>query len=83
MDSSSTARFCVFENAVMDFSLMTDVARPQRSTGSRKWGPGFLSAHCDQAHSSINYFEVGTLNQSVVILPSLLPTPTYVSLLVR
>lgn len=58
MDSSSTARFCIYENAMMDFSKMHDISRPGRSTGSRKWDPGFLATHCDKAHSNIGYFEV-------------------------
>ena len=58
MDSTSTARFCVFENAVMDFTKMIDVARPGRETGSRKWEKGFLGTHCDKKYGEINYFDV-------------------------
>jgi hypothetical protein len=58
MDSSSTARFCVFENAAMDFARMTDVARAGRPTGSRKWDQGFLATHCDKKNGNINYFDV-------------------------
>jgi hypothetical protein len=58
MDSPSQARFCVFENAMMDFSKMTDISRAGRSTGTRKWDSGFLATHCDAQHSDINYFDV-------------------------
>ena len=58
MDSSSKARFCVYENALMDFSKMHDVSRSGRSTGSRKWDLGFLATHCAKEHSDINYFGV-------------------------
>jgi hypothetical protein len=46
----------------MDFSKMSDVSRPGRSTGSRKWSPGFLATHCDGGKSKIpNYFDVSTM----------------------
>jgi hypothetical protein len=61
MDSSSQARFCLFENVLMDFGKMTDHSRPGRSTGSRKWEGGFLSSHCDKKNADINYFDVRTL----------------------
>jgi len=55
--SSSEARFCVFENVLLDFSKMSDVSRPGR-TDSRKWGKGFLATHCDRnEHSDIDYYE--------------------------
>jgi hypothetical protein len=64
MDSPSTARFCTFENALMDFSKMSDVSRPGHSTGSRKWSPGFLATHCDAGKSKIaNYFDVSTVHK--------------------
>lgn len=84
MDSSSTARFCVFENALMDFSKMVDVARPGRSTGSRKWAPGFLATHCDRKHSKINYYEVVAVHASlhlIVLYRSKPLFPLYFSLL--
>ncbi len=58
MDSSSLARFCVFENAVFDFAKMQDVKRPERTTDSRSWDKGFLGTHCDAKKSDINFYEV-------------------------
>eukprot|EP01034_Spumella_vulgaris_P026796 gene26796-33432_t len=58
MDSSSLARFCIFENAQFDFSKMHDVKRPERSTDSRSWDKGFLATDCDAAkYSEINFYE--------------------------
>ena len=61
MDSSSQARFCIFENALLDFSKMVNVKRSGRErwgeSGSRSWEKGFLSTHCDAKRKDINYYE--------------------------
>lgn len=58
MDSQSNARFCIFENTMLDFSKMTDIKRPGLPD-SRKWEKGFLATDCDQqAHPNIDYYEV-------------------------
>ena len=44
-NSRSNARFCVLDNALMDFTKMHDVHRVG-TTDSRRWDKGFLSAHC-------------------------------------
>lgn len=56
-DSSSTARFCAFENVLFDFSKMSRVKRPGRSD-SRKWEKGFLASHCRADKSDINFYQV-------------------------
>lgn len=88
MESSSTARFCVFENAVLDFGKMINLDRPGRSTGTRKWSPGFLSTHCDATRKIPGYFDVsdvwylsrsvdgwwmGLVDASLLVPPTLSP----------
>jgi hypothetical protein len=64
VDSPHLARFCIFENMVMDFTKMENVRRSGR-TDSRKWSPGFLSTHCDvRQHGDIGYYEVCGMVQS-------------------
>ena len=57
-DSRSKARFCVFENALMDFAKMKTVSRAF-STDTRSWSRGFLSTDCDTTLDgpAINYYD--------------------------
>lgn len=55
-ESNSLAKACVFDNALIDFSKLTNVKRPGRSD-SRKWGSGFIASHCDKdAHGDLGYY---------------------------
>eukprot|EP01038_Epipyxis_sp_PR26KG_P010548 gene10548-14170_t len=56
MDSSSLARFCVFDNVMFDFSKMKNVKRPGR-TDSRAWDNGFMASHCENQDENINFYE--------------------------
>ena len=62
-DSSSTARFCAFENVLFDFSKMSRVKRPGRSD-SRKWDKGFLASHCSADKADINFYQVPILQET-------------------
>lgn len=55
-DSSNQARFCAFENVLVDLSKMHDIKRPGR-TDSRRWDKGFLATHCSAEKRDINYYE--------------------------
>ena len=59
-DSSSNARFCLFENVMLDFNKM-HLQRRSRATHSRKWDPGFLATDCNRKMQDINYFKVSLL----------------------
>lgn len=55
-ESRSLARACVFDNALLDFSKLTNVKRPGRSD-TRKWDAGFIGTHCDaNLHQHLNYY---------------------------
>ena len=56
VDSQSEARFCQFENVMLDFSKMHDVARPGR-TKSRKWDEGFLATDCGASNDGLGFYE--------------------------
>lgn len=57
-DSISNARFCFFENVMIDYSKMHDENRGGRSTKTRNFESGFLKSDCDNKYSDINFYEV-------------------------
>lgn len=52
------SRYCIFENAMMNFKKMRKVSK-QDGTNSRQWERGFLSADCGyEGKDDIGYLQV-------------------------
>ena len=57
-DSVSNARFCYFENVVIDYSKFHDEVRGGRSTKTRNFDDGFLQSDCDSKYNDIKFYKI-------------------------